>query len=89
MRKLLFGLLGFAALGLGTLAAQPAAADHGHGRGHAYGHRHHRPHVVYERPGYRPYRYYRPVHGYPRCWTRMQRYWNGFVWVDRPIRVCR
>lgn len=83
MRKALFGLLGVVALGVGALASQPAAADPGHGRGHGYG-RYHHPHG-YERPGYRPYRHHR----HPRCWTRMQRFWNGYVWVMRPVRVCR
>jgi hypothetical protein len=64
MRKLLFGLFGFAALGFGAIAAQPAEAQP-----YYPGYRHHydAPVVDYARPAYRtvqyenrrPYREYR------------------------------
>ncbi|WP_112663238.1 hypothetical protein [Microvirga flavescens] len=86
MRKLLLSLTALATLGLGALTIQPAEAQP-----YGYGPRYH--HGPAYRP-YRPYRYgYRPAYAprpyVPRCWTRMERYWNGFVWVQRPVRVCR
>ena len=72
MRKLVFGLLGFAALGVGALSVQPAAAQPyypGYGyRGPAVEYRYGRPapavRVQYGRPYYgRPY-YGRPYGGY-------------------------
>ncbi|MBF9231843.1 hypothetical protein [Microvirga alba] len=87
MRKILFGFVGLAALGLGSLASQPASAQPYQP---GYGRYDHRPPGAYGRPHYRrPPGHYRPAYVAPRCWTRMQRYWNGFVWVQRPVRVCR
>jgi hypothetical protein len=105
MRKLMFGLLGFAALGFGALSAQPAEAQPYY-PGYGYGYRpvverhYGRPapvvRVQYGRPNYgrrpyygRPYRAYRPVRTARRCWVEPRRVWNGYRWVRRPIEVCR
>ncbi|MGO4704683.1 hypothetical protein AB4072_02760 [Microvirga sp. 2MCAF38] len=94
MRKLIYSLAAAATLGFGALTMQPAQAQP------YYPGYHPGPYGNY-RPGYRPYRhgyrpayhpgrgYYRPAYVAPRCWTQMQRHWNGFVWVQRPVRVCR
>lgn len=73
MRKLMFGLLGLATLGLGAVSAQPAAAQPFH-PGYGYGHRpvveyrYARPRPVLSvqigtpyRAYRRPYRAYRPA----------------------------
>jgi len=95
MRKLMFGLLGFAALGFGALSVQPAEAQPYY-PGY-YGYRAPAPLVTvqYGRPYYgRPY-YGRPYRGYRRppvarrCWVERQRVWNGYRWVRRPVEVCR
>ena len=89
MRKLMFGLLGFAALGFGALAVQPAEAQPYYP---GYGYRGPGPAVTvqYGRPNYgRPYRAYRPVRTARRCWVEPRRVWNGYRWVRRPIEVCR
>lgn len=99
MRKLLFGLLGFATLGIAGLSAPPAEAQPYYGYGyrgpaveyragpvlvrHEYG----RPH--YRRRYYRPAPAYRPVRVVRRCWVERQRVWNGYRWVRRPVEVCR
>ena len=102
MRKVLFGLFGLAALGLGAVAAEPAEAQPFY-PGYGYGH-----HVRYERPvvvrrvdyryprrvygvyrPYRPYPVYRPAYAGPRCVVRERRVWTGFHWAWRPVRVCR
>jgi hypothetical protein len=105
MRKLMIGLLGFAALGFGALSAQPAEAQPYY-PGYGYGYRpvverhYGRPapvvRVQYGRPSYgrrpyygRPYRAYRPVRTARRCWVEPRRVWNGYRWVRRPIEVCR
>jgi hypothetical protein len=105
MRKLMFGLLGFAALGFGALSAQPAEAQPYY-PGYGYGYRpvverhYGRPapvvRVQYGRPSYgrrpyygRPYGAYRPVRTARRCWVEPRRVWNGYRWVRRPIEVCR
>jgi hypothetical protein len=97
MRKLVFGLLGFAALGFGALSAQPAEAQPFY-PGYGYGYRpvvqryYGRPRPVvrvqYRRPygEYRPYRAYRPVR---RCWVERRRVWTNYGWVRRPVEVCR
>lgn len=97
MRKLLFGLFGFVALGFGALSAQPAEAQPYYGYGP-----YHRPVVeyrvrpayrpVYRRPyGYyhRPYGYYRPAYVGPRCVVRVRNVWNGYRWIQRRVRTCR
>lgn len=104
MRKLMFGLLGFAALGFGALSAQPAEAQPyypGYGyRGPAVEYRYGRPapavRVQYGSPYYgrrpyygRPYGAYRPIRTARRCWVEPRRVWNGYRWVRRPIEVCR
>jgi hypothetical protein len=110
MRKLIFGLLGFAALGFGALSTQPAEAQPyypGYGyRAPVVEYRYGRPaplvveRVQYRRPygyyhpyrpypAYRPYGYYRPGPVVRRCWVRPERVWNGYRWVQRPVRVCR
>ncbi|MCB8820300.1 hypothetical protein [Microvirga rosea] len=101
MRQFLYGLFGVAALGFGALTAEPASAlpfgpgpsDHGSSvvdtvqyygppRG-PYG-RWHRP------PPPPRYGYYgRPYRPVARCWTRPERFWNGYRWVVRPVRICR
>ncbi|WP_134497193.1 hypothetical protein [Microvirga pakistanensis] len=100
MRKLLFGLLGIATLGLVGLPTPQAEAQPYYG----YGYR--RPAVEYRagpivvrheygRPHYRGRRYYRPAPIYRpvrtvrRCWVERRRVWNGYRWVRRPIEVCR
>ncbi len=105
MRKLLFGLFGFAALGFGALSAQPASAQPYYpGYRHDWGgpavttvQYYGRPY--YGRPYYRPYRpYYRPYRPYgyyarpvygPRCVVRVRNVWNGYRWVQRRVRTCR
>ena len=102
MRKLMFGLLGFAALGFGALSVQPAEAQPYY-PGYGYrepavtvqygGPRYGRPYYgrpYYGRPAYgRPYGAYRPVRTARRCWVEPRRVWNGYRWVRRPIEVCR
>jgi hypothetical protein len=44
---------------------------------------------VYRRPRYERQVYYRPAPPPPRCYTRMERYWDGWSWVERPERFCR
>jgi hypothetical protein len=100
MRKLVFGLLGFAALGFGALSAQPAEAQPFY-PGYGYGYRpvvqryYGRPRPVvrvqYRRPygEYRPYRAYRPVRPVRRCWVERRRVWTNYGWVRRPVEVCR
>lgn len=43
------------------------------------------------RDGYGPRRhgYYRPVFAGPRCFVRMDRAWNGWRWIQQPVRICR
>ena len=104
MRKLMFGLLGFAALGFGALSAQPAEAQPyypGYGYGYRpvveryYGGPGPAVRVQYGRPYYgrryydRPYRGYRPAPVARRCWVEPRRVWNGYRWVRRPVEVCR
>jgi hypothetical protein len=115
MRKLVLGILGFAAIGFSAASFQPAQAqpfypgyrqgvvaveyrgergDH-HGRWSGE-HRGYRPAFApgpYRggyREGYgRPHGYYRPVFAGPTCFVRMQRAWNGWRWVQQPVRICR
>jgi hypothetical protein len=123
MRKLVLGILGFAAIGFGAASFQPAqaqpyypgyrqgvvAVEYREDRGYRHGrpsgeYRHGRPSGEYRRDrGYRqafapgPYRggygrphgYYRPAFAGPRCVIRMQRAWNGWRWVQQPVRICR
>lgn len=100
MRKLMFGLLGFAALGFGALSAQPAEAQpyypgYGYGYRPVVQHRYARPRPVISvqvgRPyrDYRPYRAYRPVRAVRRCWVERRRVWTNYGWVRRPVEVCR
>ncbi|WP_414474998.1 hypothetical protein [Microvirga sp. M2] len=88
MRKLLFGLLGCATLGVAGLAAPQAEAQPYYGYGYRQG-----PVVVrqeYRRPHYRGHGYgYRPTQVVRRCWVEPRRVWNGYRWVRRPIEVCR
>ncbi|MBB4040199.1 hypothetical protein GGR34_001850 [Microvirga flocculans] len=92
MRRLIVGLLGFAALGLGAVSVQPAEAQPYY-RGYGYGHR---PVIEYRyghpyrgyRP-YRPYYGYRPVRTVRRCWVERRRVWTNYGWVRRPVEVCR
>jgi hypothetical protein len=105
MRKMLFGLFGFAAIGIGALAAQPAEAQPYYG-GYGWGgpalsvqygpgpryREYRRPYRAY-RPygayGPRPY-YARPAYVGRRCFVRPGRpIWNGYRWVRPPVRVCR
>jgi hypothetical protein len=101
MRKLLFGLVGFATLGLGAFTVQPAEAQPYYP---GYGPRWGGPVLSVQygpRPYYReyrrPYRAYgpRPYYGRPayvgrRCFVRPGRpIWNGYRWVRPPVRVCR
>jgi hypothetical protein len=103
MRKLIFGLLGFATLGFGALSAQPVEAQPYYG-GYGYRapvveYRYARPRPVVRveyrsprrayraYPAYRPA--YRPVRKVQRCFVRPQRVWNGYRWVRRPVEVCR
>ena len=106
MRKLVLGILGFAALGFGAAALQPAEAQpyypgYRHGPVEYRGHGGYRP-AYYPGPrgyrdgygprrGYGPRGYYRPVFAPPppRCFVRMERAWNGWRWVQQPVRVCR
>ena len=97
MRKLVFALFGFAALGLGAATIQPAEAQPYYpGYGRHYGPPpgpHVRPlprRYGWGAPAYRPYGYYRPAYYRgPRCWVRPERVWTGYGWVRRPVRVCR
>lgn len=84
MRRMLFALAGFLALGAGAASVQPAQAQpypyYGPG--------------PYARP--LPYRarpwgppIYRPFYRGPRCWITQQRVWGPFGWAWRPVRVCR
>jgi hypothetical protein len=91
MRKILFSLAGAAALGLAGFVPQSAQAQ-----GFS---------VQFGAPGYygRPYYggpyYGRPVYGYgaygggygygPRCFVRINRYWDGYGWVREKRRICR
>ncbi len=103
MRKLLFGLVGFAALGLGAFTAAPAEAQpyypgyrHGwggpavtvqYGPPRRYYGEYRRPYRGYYGP--RPY-YARPAYVGRRCFVRPGRpIWNGYRWVRPPVRVCR
>jgi hypothetical protein len=104
MRKLLFGLFGFVALGFGALSVQPAEAQPYYPGYYGPSYRPvvqyrtrpaYRPVVEYRRvvrPSYRPYRpapVYRPVRTVQRCWVETRRTWNGYRWLRRPIEVCR
>jgi hypothetical protein len=89
MRKFLLGILGFAAIGLGAATVQPAQAQPYYpayrdgpvsvefrgDRGYSHGPRRHG--------------YYRPVFAGPRCFVRMDRAWNGWRWIQQPVRICR
>jgi hypothetical protein len=99
MRKLILGLFGFAAIGLGAVAAQPAEAQ---GFSITVGTPYYQPAPapyygpVYYRPApvYRPYPvygrpYYRPAYYGPRCTIRTSRYWDGYSWVTQRREVCR
>ena len=97
MKTLVSGLAGLAALGFGALAAQPAEAQPYYP---GYGYRRppleygHRP-VIYPRAypayrsAYRPVGFYGAYRGGPRCFTRMDRTWDGYGWARRPVRICR
>jgi hypothetical protein len=120
MRKLVLGILGFAAIGFGAASFQPAQAqpyypgyrqgvvgveyrgergeggNRGRWSGEHRGDRGYRPAFApgpYRggyREGYgRPHGYYRPVFAGPSCFVRMQRAWNGWRWVQQPVRICR
>ena len=105
MRKLLLGVLGLAAIGLGAASVQPAQAQPYYGvrAGPVEFHGGHGPREYRGQGGYRsayypgPHRGYGgPRHGYyrqafagPRCFVRMERAWNGWGWVNRPVRICR
>jgi hypothetical protein len=98
MRKLLTAVFGFLALAFGAAAVQPAEAQPYYpGYGRYYG-----PPPGYVRPyprrsyrwappppAYRPYGYRPAYYPGPRCWVRPQRVWNGWAWVNQPVRVCR
>lgn len=82
MKKVLLGLAGFVALGF---VAQGSVTQ---AQAQPY-YPHYRPVPRYApRPvGFvRPYPVYRHI---PHCFVRPERIWNGFMWVDRPVRVCR
>jgi hypothetical protein len=102
MRKLLLGLVGFAAIGLGAGAVQPALAQ---GFSITVGSPYYQPPVfapplpyyrpayyapvpVY-RPGYGRRGYYRPAYYGPRCTVRTSRFWDGFSWVTQRREICR
>ena len=100
MRKLLFALCGFAALGLSAATIQPAEAQPyypGYGRHYGpppgpYGRPYPRPAYGWGGPGYRPaygYGYRRAFYPGPRCWVRPERVWTPYGWARRPVRVCR
>lgn len=102
MRKLLYGLFGLAALGLGSVASQPAEAQsfyfgfgppaydvqYRYERPYDYDRRYYgpRPYPRYYRP-YPPA--YRPPSYRPRCFWRTRQIWNGYRWVVRREQVCR
>ena len=77
---------------IGGLAAVPVQASAGNaveqaqyyrrGPYRRYDRRYYRRHY---RPYYRPY--YRPSRVV--CGTRYRSVWNGYRWVNRPVRVCR
>jgi hypothetical protein len=105
MRRFLFGLAAAFALALGVFAAQPAAAQgvsvtFSTGANPTYvpvpvrpapvvrsvpvyG-----PPPVYRRPHWERRVDYRPAPRH-RCFTRMERAWDGWAWVERPVRICR
>jgi hypothetical protein len=102
MRKHLFGLA--AALVAGLLVTAPPAQAQGlsvtfsTGANPTYVPVPARPVAVYRpAPVYRAapfYRHPRRVHYRPmrpphRCVTRMERYWDGWAWAERPARFCR
>jgi|GEM_PF-2716879 len=97
MRKLLFGLLGFATLGLGALSAQPVEAqpyyrDYGYGYRPVVERRYVRPRprpvfsVQIGTPyrAYRPHRAYRPAPVYYRPVRTVRRCWveRRRVWTN-------
>ncbi len=95
MRKTLFSLAGAATLGLAAFGPQPAEAQGfsiQFGSPGYYG----RPYYggpYYGRPVYGGY-YGRPVYGPgygygPRCFVRVNRYWDGYGWVREKRRICR
>lgn len=82
MRKLLFGLLGFATLGLSAVPISHADAQPYY-RGYYHG-------PVVRRGYYaRPYYGYHPARVVRRCWFERRAVWNGYRWIRRPIEVCR
>lgn len=88
MRKLHFGLLGFAALGVAGLAAPQAEAQPYYGHGYRQGFVEVRQ-DYHRRPHYRGHGYgYRPTRVVRRCWVEPRRVWNGYRWVHRPVQVC-
>ncbi len=87
MNKLLAGLAAFA---IATLTSQAVLAQawYGHRSPPSYGYG--------PRPVLYPHPYGPPAYGYrafrqapPRCFTRMDSYWNGWRWAERPVRICR
>lgn len=105
MRRFLFGLAAAFALGLGVFAGQPAQAQglsvtFSTGGNSSYvpvpvrrapvyrAAPVYDPTPVYRRPRWERRVDYRPVHR-PRCFTRMDRSWNGWAWIERPVRICR
>ncbi|WP_210497228.1 hypothetical protein [Microvirga antarctica] len=102
MRQMLLAIAGLSAIGFGALSAQPASAQpyepgYRHPPRDYHGDRGYRP-AFYpgpEREGYgdgyrhRRHGYYRPAFVGPPCFVRMERAWNGWRWVQRPVRICR
>jgi hypothetical protein len=103
MKKTLTAVAAIATLALGTLAV-PQQAEARHGRnaaifggiaaGALFGAAAANGAFGYYGPGYG---YYGPGYGYyapgpvyygPRCYWTSRRYWNGYRWHSRRVRVC-
>lgn len=97
MKKRFLGAAGAAALGFAALASQSAQAQgltvQFGGPGY-YGRSYGGPYIAsdgpyYGGPAYGGY-YGRPAYGYgPRCFVRVNRYWDGYGWVRERRRICR
>jgi hypothetical protein len=47
-----------------------------------------RPAPIYRVPGYERRVDYRPLPR-RRCFTRIERSWDGWAWIEQPVRICR
>ena len=99
MRKLLVGTIGLAAIGLGAVASLPAQAQPyfpGPVTVEFRDGRHHRPVFAPIPERHRSQKHWRR-HGHHRgasfhgrrCFVRMEQAWNGWRWIERPVRICR